>query len=98
MLRDIKRSCHRCNTKLPVIQRILAIYDWSIQCKKCGHMMETSLLVLFANMLISQYFGYLVVRAMLIERNYNFFFITEVWALFIFLPLISIVSFGVIKH
>ena len=95
---DIKRKCHRCRSEIKAIQRIIAVYDWTIQCKKCGHLMEISLIVLFANMLICQYLGYLVVRTMLVERDYLFFLITEIWALFIFLPIISIFSFGVIRH
>lgn len=98
MMKDVKRSCHRCDTKLSVVQRVLAIYDWSIQCKKCGHLMEISFIVLFANMLISQFFALLVVSSMLPERNLNFFILTEIWALFIFLPVISIFSFGVVRH
>gem|GEM_PF-6072881 len=60
--------------------------------------METSFIVLFANMLISQFLALLVVSSMLPERNLNFFILTEIWALFIFLPVISIFSFGVVRH
>lgn len=98
MMRDIKRSCHRCNTKIPVVQRVLAIYDWSIQCNKCGHLMETSFTVLFVNILISQFFALLVVRTMFVARDLNFFILTEFWALLVFLPVISIFSFGVVRH
>jgi hypothetical protein len=98
MMRDIKRSCHRCNTKIPVVQRVLAIYDWSIQCNKCGHLMETSFTVLFVNILISQFLALLVVRTMFIARDLNFFILTEIWALLVFLPVISIFSFGVVRH
>lgn len=98
MFSDIKRSCHRCDKKIPVLQRILAVYDWSIECKKCGHLMETSVVVLFSNMLISQYLAFLVVRSMLIERDFIFFLILETWAFVIFLPIVSTFSYGVVRH
>lgn len=60
--------------------------------------MEISLVVLSANMLLCQYFGYLVVSSMLVERNYYFYLVTEIWAFFVFLPIISIFSFGVVRH
>lgn len=98
MYKDIKRACHRCNERISVVQRLLAIYDWSIQCRKCGHLMETSITVLFANTLIAQFLAFLVVRSFLTERGLNFYLIVEVWAIFIFLPLISVFSFGLKRH
>lgn len=89
-----RRSCFRCGGKISPLKRVIAIYDFSTECAHCGSCMELSPLVLFTNMLFAQLFGFLWVQLFLEHRTYSFFLVVEVWALFVFLPLITLLSYG----
>ena len=92
------RGCIGCGRQIPSVQKILAIYDFSIDCKHCGLRMEISTTVLIINMLLAQFFAVLVTHFYSAERNFGYFLIMEIWAFFIFLPIITLICFGVERH
>jgi hypothetical protein len=92
---QITRKCLRCHHPISLPNRIAAVYDFGINCNECGCRMEISGLVLFFNMFLCQLAGYLMMASLRVERGPAFYILLEIWALFVFLPLISIVVVGV---
>lgn len=89
------RDCPCCKSNITVVQRVVALYDFSIHCKQCGCTMELSTTVIFVNMLISQFLAIVVMRVFFNgEKTLMYFFSLELWALLIFLPIITTMSFA----
>lgn len=92
------RRCVSCGGKFSASQKMVALYDISVGCKHCGLQMELSLVVLIVNMSFAHIFAAIVMHFTGMEKSFFYFFIAELWALFIFLPLITLICFGVKRH
>ena len=77
---------------------MIALYDMSVGCKRCGLQMEISNVVFVINMAFAHIFAAIVMHLTGMEKSFLYFFIAELWALFIFLPLITLLCFGVERH
>jgi len=94
MLR-MNRKCASCDHPLSPIERLAVVYDFGIHCRRCGCWLEVSNAVLFGNMFFSQLAATLVMNQMMTQRGPVFYIVLEIWALFIFLPLLSLVIYSV---
>ncbi|MEX2333219.1 MAG: hypothetical protein WD600_03115 [Pseudohongiella sp.] len=60
--------------------------------------MELSLVVLVINMAFAHIFAAITMHFTGMEKSFFYFFVAELWALFIFLPTITALCFGVVRH
>lgn len=91
------RCCPSCGSRVPRLQRVLAVYNMTIRCVTCGRSLEISGPILIANAVLAGLCSVLVMQFMAIEKDVFYFLITAIWTFFIFLPIISLLCFSVKK-
>lgn len=93
-LKILGRKCPCCENQISLRNRVVAVYDFSVKCDRCNNHMELKKIIIVVNMALSNFSAALLMHASGAPVNFYFFISMSILALFVILPLITIICFS----